>query len=154
MNNDLNTDIAENLYGDIISLPHHVSKVRQRMSMEARAAQFAPFAALDGHDDAIVETARPTDRMTELADDEKMRLDEALFAALRTPGRKAAITYFEPDRHKSRGRFITVTDTIASIDFERHTVCLSGGIDISIARIRDLKPVETSDEYDRNNNQS
>ena len=45
-------------YDDIINLPHHVSKNRTPMSMENRAAQFAPFAALSGHSAALVETAR------------------------------------------------------------------------------------------------
>ncbi len=45
-------------YDDIIDLPHHVSAVRRQMTMEARAAQFAPFAALPGHEEAIKETAR------------------------------------------------------------------------------------------------
>lgn len=45
-------------YSDIINLPHHVSVTHPRMSMMARAAQFAPFAALTGHNDAIEETAR------------------------------------------------------------------------------------------------
>lgn len=44
-------------YDDIINLPHHVSKRHPRMSLETRAAQFAPFAALTGYDDAIRETA-------------------------------------------------------------------------------------------------
>ncbi len=48
----------KDLYEDIIDLPHHVSKKHPRMSMQDRAAQFAPFAALTGHGDAIRETAR------------------------------------------------------------------------------------------------
>jgi len=42
-------------YEDIINLPHHVSKHHPRMSMHNRAAQFAPFAALSGYNDAIHE---------------------------------------------------------------------------------------------------
>ena len=45
-------------YADIINLPHHVSKKHPQMSMYQRAAQFAPFAALVGHDKAIEETAK------------------------------------------------------------------------------------------------
>ena len=45
-------------YDDIINLPHHVSKTRKPMPMINRAAQFAPFAALPGHGEAIAETAR------------------------------------------------------------------------------------------------
>ena len=44
-------------YDDIINLEHPTSKHHPRMTMMQRAAQFAPFAALDGHEDAIEETA-------------------------------------------------------------------------------------------------
>lgn len=43
-------------YEDIIDHPHHISKTRPRMSMQDRAAQFSPFAALTGYDEAISET--------------------------------------------------------------------------------------------------
>ena len=46
------------LYDDIINLPHHVSEKHPPMSMYQRAAQFAPFAALVGHNKALEETAR------------------------------------------------------------------------------------------------
>ena len=44
-------------YEDIINLPHPVSSKHPQMSMEERAAQFAPFAALTGHGEAIRKTA-------------------------------------------------------------------------------------------------
>ena len=47
-----------NAYDDIINLPHHFSRKHPQMSMYQRAAQFAPFAALNGHNEAIEETAR------------------------------------------------------------------------------------------------
>ena len=43
-------------YEDIIHLPHHVSVRHPQMSRQDRAAQFAPFAALTGHKDAIRES--------------------------------------------------------------------------------------------------
>jgi len=45
-------------YDDIIHMEHHVSKRHQPMSMNQRAAQFAPFAALTGHDRAIEQTTK------------------------------------------------------------------------------------------------
>ena len=59
-----------NKYDDIINLPHYESKTRKRMSLEARSAQFAPFAALTGYDDKVKETARRTDKRIELSDEE------------------------------------------------------------------------------------
>lgn len=46
-------NIMDNNYDDIINLPHHEPTTKPRMSMYARAAQFAPFAALNGHAEAI-----------------------------------------------------------------------------------------------------
>lgn len=45
-------------YNDIIDLPHYNPQHHPRMSSQARAAQFAPFAALTGYDEAINETAQ------------------------------------------------------------------------------------------------
>ena len=37
-------------YDDIINLEHHVSTKHPAMSLDARSAQFAPFAALTGYE--------------------------------------------------------------------------------------------------------
>ena len=58
-----------NRYDDIISLPHHQSKTRPHMPLIDRAAQFSPFAALTGYDDAVKETARQTERKAELSEE-------------------------------------------------------------------------------------
>ncbi|MCM1522526.1 MAG: hypothetical protein NC039_07735 [Muribaculaceae bacterium] len=58
MNSEVNNSEEKFPYEDIINLPHHKSTRHKPMPMERRAAQFAPFAALNGHDDAIRETAR------------------------------------------------------------------------------------------------
>ena len=50
-------------YDDIINLPHPTSANHPPMPLSARAAQFAPFAALTGHDEAIKETARLIETM-------------------------------------------------------------------------------------------
>ena len=50
-------------YDDIINLPHHVSKRHPQMSMWNRAAQFAPFAALTGYEDAIKEQIEENERL-------------------------------------------------------------------------------------------
>lgn len=52
------------------------------MSIENRAKIFAPFAALRGHHEAIVQTAEKklTIRQTELLEDSRNELDEALAA--------------------------------------------------------------------------
>ena len=53
-------------YDDIINLPHHVSKTHPRMPIADRAAQFAPFAALTRHGEAVKETSRLTESRIEI----------------------------------------------------------------------------------------
>jgi hypothetical protein len=75
-------------YQDIINLPHHVSKTRLQMAMSDRAAQFAPFAALTGYDDAVKETGRLTD--------DKIELEESAYhAPLRPAARSFKATVSE-----------------------------------------------------------
>ena len=92
------------LYDDIINLPHHVSERHPQMSMYNRAAQFAPFAALAGHDSAITEAARLTDAEQELPESEAEILDRKL-ARLQTMEEKTpvTVTYFVPDSRKDGG---------------------------------------------------
>lgn len=52
-------------YEDIIHLPHHVSETRPQMDRLDRAAQFSPFAALTGYEEAVEETARLTEALVE-----------------------------------------------------------------------------------------
>ncbi len=56
-------------YQDIIHLPHPVSPYRTHLSMQERAAQFSPFAALTGYDDAVKEMARLTEEQMKLSED-------------------------------------------------------------------------------------
>lgn len=51
----MNTN-EEKKYDDIIHLSHHVSDTHPQMPLIDRAAQFAPFAALTGHTEAINKT--------------------------------------------------------------------------------------------------
>lgn len=62
----------ESEYEDIINLPHHVSTQYPRMSMEGRASQFAPFAALTGLEAAIRRAAEHPDEQVYF-DDEMMQ---------------------------------------------------------------------------------
>ena len=75
---DMTKDIMK--YADIINLPHHQSRKHPHMPVEDRAAQFSPFAALTGHDAAIKETARLTDRKIELDEYEIAALDEKMLS--------------------------------------------------------------------------
>ena len=45
-------------YDDMLDMPHPTSEKHPRMSGIARAAQFAPFAALSGFEELVREEAR------------------------------------------------------------------------------------------------
>ena len=56
-------------YDDIINLPYVKSKRHNWMSMDARAGQFSPFAALTGYGDSVKETGRMTSDRIELEEE-------------------------------------------------------------------------------------
>lgn len=107
-----------NKYKDIINLPHHVSKTRKPMSLYNRAAQFAPFAALTGYDDAIKETARLTEERIELSDELKNMLNQKIKLIIENIKLQpeVAITYYVPDNKKSGGVYKTISGNVKRID--------------------------------------
>lgn len=97
-------------YDDIIDLPHRQSLKRARMSRQDRAAQFAPFAALNGHGAAIIEAGRLTDSEVELMEGRAEAVDAALRSLYQLQGAQPEITvtYFQPDDRKAGGAYRTV----------------------------------------------
>lgn len=129
-------------YDDIIGLPHHVSLTHPRMSLRQRAAQFAPFAALTGYDDAVRETARLTGEMIILSDEEKAEIDRTLrHIALQKPDSvRVRIVYFIPDHLKQGGRYAAADDTVQRIDPDSRNILTSGGITVPIDSVVSIGP--------------
>ena len=63
-------------YDDILYMEHPVSKKHPQMSMINRAAQFSPFAALTGYEDAVDETTKKNDIFMEIAGNDKEAYEE------------------------------------------------------------------------------
>lgn len=130
-------------YANIIDLPHQVSKIRPRMSQLDRAAQFAPYSALSGYEAAVRETARLTDRKTELDDYEKEKIDQTLNDLLASEvGVKASLTFFCPDRKKEGGSYITLTGEIYKIDSIERRIVMVGGEEIKLDDLVDVQKIE------------
>ena len=124
-------------YADIINLPHHQSKNHPHMLMHDRAAQFAPFAALTGYDDAIKEARRLTDSKPELDENQLEELDQKL-ADLMTrieEHPKVTITYFEPDDNKDGGEYIAYDGRLSKIDYVRKALIFEDNKTISLSDI-------------------
>lgn len=133
----------ENRYDDIINLPHHVSSEHPQMSLLDRAAQFSPFAALTGHAAAIRETERLTEEWAELNEDRKALLDERIRMIREyLSDRKGeqdfpeiTFTYFQPDKKKGGGAYISICGRVRKIDEYNHQVILEDGTFLAIDRL-------------------
>ena len=124
-------------YDDIINLPHHVSPTRQRMTTHDRAAQFAPFAALVGYDDAVAETARLTETRPELDEQEQRAINERLayISDHIHEHPEVHIKYFVPDEHKSGGAIVEVSGTVKKISATDGTIVMTDGCKIRLLDI-------------------
>ncbi len=124
-------------YGDIINLPHYKSKKRPPMIMIDRAAQFAPFAALTGHQDAIIEEGRYVENFVELTDEEKAELDKKLAYLMKNFSHQPeiCITYFEFDDKKQGGEYKKVQGKIKKLKLYERQVVMQGGIVIPIENV-------------------
>ena len=94
-------------YKDIINMPYKKSE-KHRMSLYARAAQFAPFAAVTGHEEAIEETARRTEDYRILDESMIDKINDTLKAIDSIIGEKPEvyIRYFNPDEKKEGGEYL------------------------------------------------
>ena len=127
-------------YDDIINLPHHVSKTHPQMTMYQRAAQFAPFAALVGHDAMIAETARLTDDEVEMEDEAVGELNRKMsYLNVRLQDHPVvAITYFIHDKSKAGGEYKSNVGTVRKIDEYESTLTMSDGSVIPFSSILDI----------------
>lgn len=127
-------------YDDILNTPWPRPTNRPRMSIEDRAAQFAPFAALTGYDDVLTETARLTQRPVFLTEESLEELNRQLkLAADRIDVQpEVTMTVFYEDARKEGGRFETVTGKLKKIDLYEGGLVLTDGREIPFFRICDL----------------
>lgn len=129
-----------NRYNDIINLPHHISAKRPRMSQRNRAAQFSPFAALSGYEDAVRETARLTEERRELSEDNAARINESLLLIRENIRERpwVSITCFVPDKRKSGGEYVTKTGQIRHIDEGTRALVFADNKTVPIADIYEI----------------
>lgn len=141
MRDHKNLSNSDHSYEDIIHLTHHVSTTRPHMSIYDRAAQFAPFAALTGHDAAVRETARLTDRRRELDEETKQRLDERLqlLKSNMESHPEILVTYFIPDDRKEGGQYTNISGKVKKIDVYNRMLYFENERCIPIEEITDIE---------------
>lgn len=124
-------------YDDMINLPRPISQKHPPMSMESRAAQFLPFAALTGYDAAIQETARLTDKRIELDEDEKLNLSSKLQLIQDNIRARpeVTVTFFVPDEWKAGGAYMVATGCVKKVDAYARNLVMTDGRKISIEEV-------------------
>ena len=122
-------------YDDIKHLTRPQYDALHPMSMHDRAAQFSPFAALVGYDDAVAETARLTDSRAVLTEDEMFELNANLNRLLDRLDEQPeiSVTYFVPDEKKSGGKYVEKVGVVRIYDSYAGELVFTDGVRIAVA---------------------
>ena len=112
-----------------------------KMSMSDRAAQFAPFAALTGHKEAVIEQGRITQEKRILSNEEKLEINEKIVEMVKLKS-KCRIIYFEKDRTKSGGKYLNRVLSFKRIDELNKALFFKENIQIQIEDIVDIEVLE------------
>ena len=112
-----------------------------KMSMSDRAAQFAPFAALTGHKEAVIEQGRITQEKRILSNEEKLEINEKIIEMVKLKS-KCKIIYFEKDKTKSGGKYIQNVLSFKRLDELNKTLFFKENIQIQIDDIVDIEALE------------
>lgn len=130
-------------YDSIINLPHKQSSVRKRMPISDRAAQFAPFAALTGYEEAVKETARLTDLKIEQTEHALDMLNQKItnIKEIISDQPVVKITYFVPDSRKQGGKYETYTGRLRLIDETFRMFVFTDGRKINMDDITDCNRI-------------
>lgn len=131
-------------YDDIKHLTRPQYDDLHPMSMHDRAAQFSPFAALVGYDDAVAETARLTDSKLELTEDEMSELNANLNRLLDNVDEQPqiSVTYFVPDEKKSGGKYVEKQGVVRIFDSYSQELVFTDGVRIAVADMVKLDLME------------
>ncbi len=131
-------------YNDIKHLTRPQYDDLHRMSMLDRAAQFSPFAALVGYDDAVAETARLTDSRAVLTEDEMFELNANLNRLLDRLDEQPqiSVTYFVPDEKKSGGKYVEKVGVVRIYDSYSNELVFTDGVRIAVADMAKLDFME------------
>ena len=142
-------------YDDIIGLSRPESR-RPKMTMNDRAARFAPFAALTKFGEEIRESNRKTSEEIELGDGDIEQIDEVLRGIERrieenkadgagNEGFAIAVAYFVRDKVKPGGRVEEYIGNVKKIDRVGRKLIFYGGKIVDMQDLLSLSAVDISE---------
>ena len=112
-----------------------------KMSMSDRAAQFAPFTALTGHKEAVIEQGRITQEKRILSNEEKLEINEKIVEMVKLKSR-CRIIYFEKDKTKSGGKYLNRVLSFKRMDELNKTLFFKENVQMQIDDIVDIEILE------------
>lgn len=128
-------------------------KRRKPMSAQDRAAQFAPFSALDGYAHRLYEAIRTTEPFHVLTEEEAESLNQDLARlADLLEGRSLAqirLLYFFPDPKKAGGSYQEVPVKVRRVDFPQGFLLSTDRKTYAFARIREIRWPKEGDRPDQ-----
>ena len=109
------------------------------MKKEARASQFAPFAAMVGHDQMIAEAMRYVGKKSELSEEEKLSINNTLIELSEGVLQgEIELVYFKPDARKAGGEYTTVRGEFSKIKLHEGVLMLKDGTEIKIEELKKI----------------
>ena len=128
-------------YDDIMNISYPSPEIEKDFPERVlRAAQFTPFAALTGYDEAVIETARITDSKRILFLDVKEEINRKLIYLKDNLEKchESMFRYFVPDSKKDGGKYVTKIGTVKKICEHQHMVVLDDGTNIPVSDILEI----------------
>ena len=123
-------------YDHIIEHEHYQSKKRPHMPLIKRAAQFAPFAALVGYDDAVDEVGHIYDERITLEEDKLNEINSAFMNMKK--GSRILITYYRTFGVMEKGNYVTETRIFDHVDIMDERLVFEDGDPIRMADVTDV----------------
>ena len=122
-------------YSDIMDKRRPLYPEFPPMPVSDRAAQFSPFAALVGYDEAVKETVRLTDRRREMSEEEitDLNLKLGILKQRQKELPEVKVTYFVPDLKKEGGSYRIKAGKVRTIDEFNNVIIFSDGEKIRIS---------------------
>ena len=110
------------------------------MSGIDRAAQFSPFAALTGHNEAVKETERLTEGFVELDENVKAFLDERINILKQVFSLKpeVKIVYYLPDQRKDGGSYEEIRGVVKKLSEFKRLIVMEDGTEIPFDHVSEI----------------
>ena len=122
--------------GTLGYLPRPKSKYKLA-SLEKRAAQFMPFAALKGYEESIEDATRYVIEKKQLSEDQQQEINDVLCSL--EVGNSLKIEYFVKDKVKAGGQYETYIGVFKKLDQYSMKIYLDND---TVIRIYDIYSIE------------